>query len=78
MTIWEMFTDGEYVSWMRVIGAFVILVASVGFLFSVFTANGPGILASTGLIGSVLTLKGYQTKKEVDAANALVASPKKE
>ena len=66
MKLLEMFSDGEMVSWMRVIGAFVILVSAVGFLFSVFTANQPGILACSTLIIGVLSLKAYQTKKEME------------
>ena len=66
LSFWQIFSDGEMLSWMRVAGTLIILCASYGFIYSIMTHWNEGVMASSLLIGSVLALKAYQTKKELE------------
>ena len=61
---WEMVSDGEQTSWTRLAGTFVIIIASVGLLYSIFAHFEAGVFSCSGLIGAVLGLKGYQSRQE--------------
>jgi hypothetical protein len=63
--IWQLFSDGEMVSWLRVAGAVIVLTGCFGFGWSIIVAFGEGVIASAGLLSAVLAAKYFQTKREL-------------
>jgi hypothetical protein len=64
MNLVEIFSFRNRLSWTRVAGALIIVIASFGFCWSIVTKFEAGILGSTGLIAATQVLKGYQSKVE--------------
>ena len=60
----EMFSDGEYVSWTRVIGTPIALCALFTFIYSIYNRYDDGLMYSVGLISLVLGAKSYQNHTE--------------
>ena len=60
----DMFSDGQYPSWTRIMSTPIILCAIYTFIYSIQTKYDNGLMYSVALVTLVLGAKSYQNHTE--------------
>ena len=64
MKLSEMFSDGKYLSWTRIMGTPTVMTGLYGFIFSLIKQYDTGLMYSIALITLALGAKSYQNHTE--------------
>lgn len=73
MKISEMFSDGQYTSWTRIMGTPTVLTGLYGFVWSLMNKYDSGLIYSTGLIALALGAKSYQNHTESKLQDKIIS-----